>query len=257
MENKMSRPKFLILITVFYLILYIVLKIFIVYAQDLYMKNEVYETTYNIGKVLKINSYTEEEKSSTDYFSSNSDVYKMKVKNYFTNFESGDSDTNYEYYLLYDENNNIVAAFMLGQFDTQMHNIHSLDEASYFSEFNHFPLYISSILRNYFLDKNNIHNDIDLIKFIRQRKRLDCRFTTPIVKIKENYFFNFVETMFPELKNITYIEGDLEGYIIEREEFKQVCIIKNNRLYCITFFKLDYFTDDVINDILRSLVIEK
>lgn len=257
MENKMSRPKFIILITVFYILLYVLLKVFILYAQDLYMKNEVYDTTYNIGKVLKINSYTEQEKNDTKYFYSNQASYKLGVKDYFSEFESGDSDSNYEYYLLYDESNNILAAFMMGQFETQMHNINTLDETSNYSEFNHFPLYISTILRKHFLNKNNIHNDIDLIKHIRKRERLDCKFTTPIVDIKENYFFNFVETMFPDLKNITYIEGDIEGYMYEGDNYKQVCILENNKLYCLTFYKLDYFTDDIIKDVIRSLIIEK
>ena len=42
----------------------------------------------------------------------------------------------------------------------------------------------------------------------------------------------------------------------ETDSFKQACIIKNDKLYCLTFYKLDYFTDDKIEDILRSLVIE-
>jgi len=258
MSNKMSRTKFIILTAVFYIILYIVLKLFIVYTQDLFMDNDVYDKQYNIGKVLTVNSYTETEKQDIDYFESYSDSYKMKVRNYFSEFEAGDSDTNYEYYLLYDEENKIKAAFMMGQFETQIHSIKNYDdESSYYYEFNHFPLYISNLLREYYLNKNHITNDVELIKFIRERKKEDGKFTTPIVKIKENYFFNFVETNLPSLDNVTYIEGDLTGYMYETDTYKQVCIIENDKLYCLTFYKLDYFNDDMILDILRSLVIEK
>ena len=257
MSTKMSRTKFLILTIVFYIFLYIVLKLFIVYTQDLFMDNEVYDKKYNIGKVLNIKTYSEEEKSSTDYFESNASSYQMKIKNYLQDFEAGDSDTNYEYYLLYDDTNKITAAFMMGQFETQIHNIKNYDESSYYYEFNHFPLYISNLLRDYYLNKNNIKDDVDLIKYIRERKKEDGRFLTPIVKIKENYFFNFVETNLPSLDNITYIEGDLNGYMYETDTFKQACIIKNNKLYCLTFYKLDYFTEDKIEDILRSLIIEE
>ncbi len=50
--NKMSRAKFLILVSVFYIFLYVVIKLFIVYTQDLFMDNEVYNKEYGMGKVL-------------------------------------------------------------------------------------------------------------------------------------------------------------------------------------------------------------
>ena len=257
MDTKKSKTKFIIIVVIFYLCLYIALKLFIVYAQDLYMNNDVYDKQYNIGNVLKIDSYTEEEQEETDYFSSASDTYQMKIKNYFYEFEAGDSDYNYEYYLLYDDENNVEAAFMMGQFETQMHSIKQYDQSSYYYEFNHFPLYISNLLREYYLNKHQIKNDVDLIKYIREREKKNGRFKTPIIKIKENYFFNFIETNLPNLENITYLEGDLNGYMYETDSYKQACIIQNDHLYCITFYKLDYFSDDMIIDILRSLIIEK
>lgn len=257
MNNQMSRKKFLILTVLFYIALYIVIKLFIVYTQDLYMDNNVYEKEYNIGKVLKVNAYTEEEKEETSYYETTSSQYKVRFKDFLKDFEAGDSDQNYEYHLLYDEENNVEAAFMVGQFETQMHNIKTYDESSYYYEFNHFPLYISNVLRENFLKKHEIKDDVDLIKYIRERKKIDCNFKTPIITIKENFFFNFVESNLPILDNITYIEGDYRGYIYETDSFKQACIIKNKKLYCLTFYKLDYFTDEKIQDIIESLEIIK
>ena len=105
--------------------------------------------------------------------------------------------------------------------------------------------------------KYNIDNDVDLIKFIRNRKKKDCSFITPVTSIKENYFFNYIETVLPDLDTITYLEGDLEGYMFETDNYKQACIIKDDKLYCITFYKLNYFDDEKIQDILNSLIIEK
>ena len=42
----------------------------------------------------------------------------------------------------------------------------------------------------------------------------------------------------------------------ESDSFKQACILQNDKLYCLTFYKLNYFTDEMIEDILRSVVIE-
>lgn len=257
MEDKMNRIKFITLIMLMYIALYVIFKLLIVYVQDVYMRNDVYDKEYNIGNILNIKSYTKEEQEKTDYFQNESNSYKIKIKNYLNNFEQGDKDESYEYQIYYNEENKVNAAFMVGQFDTKMSAINSKSEESIFYEYNHFPLYISETLRDSFIKKHNIENDVDLIKYIRERKKIKCTFTTPIVDIKENYFYNFIETSLPNLEKITYLEGDLEGYIYEGNDSKQACIIKDNKLYALTFFKLSYFTDEIIEDILRSLIIEK
>ena len=253
-EEKMSRTTFLIIVGVSYLVLYFILKVFIVFTQDLFMNNEVYKKTYNEATVLKIEKSNEE---NIDYFTSKSDKFKIKVKNYFDGFELIEQDNNYESYALYNDDNLVKAVFVMGEYDTQIYNINNYNEDSYYFEFNHFPLYISDITRKHYLKKYNINDDVDLIKFIRERKKVNCNFFTSILKIKENYFFNFVELALPELDNITYLEGDLEGYIIPGEDFKRAFVLKNDKLYCFTFHKLDYFSDDVIKDILSSMIIEE
>lgn len=257
MSGKMKRTKFLIISIVLYILLYIILKLLLVYIDDLFMSNEIYNNEYGLGNVFKTDLYNDEEKKNTEYFTSESNKYKMSVKNYFHGFEQGDKDANYEYQMLYDEENKIKAAFMLGVFETRLSTINDYNEDSNYYEFNHFPLYISDILRNQFLKNNNINNDVDLVKFIRQRKKINSNFFTPIYKMKENYFFNFIETTLPELTSVTYIEGELEGIIYESENYKQACIIKKDKLYCLTFYKLDYFTDEMIYDTINSLIIEK
>lgn len=257
MIEKLSKRKMIILVIILYIALYVGFKSVIVYYQDLYMSNDIYNVKYSDDKTINISSYTREQVNETTYFSNKSDVYKMKVKNYFDGFEAGDSDTNYEYYMLYDENEKVKAAFMMGQFDTEVKKIDLMDKSSQYYEFNYFPQYISTYLRDKFLSKHNINNDVDLIKYIRQRKKLNCTFITPIITIKENYFFNFIEATLPDISNITYIDGDIEGYIVEEADYKMACIIKDDKLYCLTFFKLDYFNDDIIKDTLKSLIIEK
>ena len=257
MLDKLSKKTLIVFLIVFYVLLYIFLKFIIVYCQDLFMSNDVFLKKYEDAKVLKIESYSTDKRKETDYFSNKSDQYKIKVKNYFNDFEIGDSDTNYEYYMLYNDDGKIKAAFMFGQFETQLYNIDRFDKDSQYYEFNFFPLYISSMLRNHYLDKYNIKNDVDLIKYIRERKKIECNFLSSITTIKENYFFNYIETVLPDLDNITYLEGDYEGYMFESDSYKQACIIKDDKLYCLTFYKLEYFDDEKISDILNSVIIEK
>ena len=252
-ENQMSRRNFLIIVGICYLVLYFILKVFIVFTQDLFMNHDVYSKSYNVGDVLVIEKSSEE----VERFSNKSDSFNISMKNYFDNFEMEDQESNYEAYAYYGDDNIVKAVITMGVYDTQLHNIQNYSEDSYYFEFNHFPLYISDITRKHYLNKYHISDDVDLIKFIRERKKINCNFFTPISTIKENYFFNFVELALPPLDNITYIEGDLEGYIIKENDYKRAFILENNKLYCISFYKLDYFTDEVIEDILKTLVIEE
>ena len=248
MESQMSRKNFIIFLTLFYVFLYIVLKLFIVFTQDLFMNHEVYDKTYNIGNVEKITTT-----SSENPFVVSFDKNSIKFKNVFQNFALEEQENNYQSYAFYGDDGLVKAVFMVGEYETQLHNIHSYNEDSYYYEFNHFPLYISDLLKKHYLKKYNIEDDIDLIKFIRERKKIKCNFFTPVTKIKENYFFNFVELALPNLDQITYLEGDLNGYMFEGDNYKRVFLLKNDKLYCLTFHKLDYFTDDLIYEILSSI----
>lgn len=251
MEDKMPRSLFIIICVICYFILFLLFKAVIVFIQDYYMDNGIYDKSYVAGKTLEIKT----NKDIDNYFETKSDNFKVKVKNVFDGFELDEQDSNYETYIL-NEEGDIKAVFLVGQYNTQVSNINNYEEDSYYFEFNHFPLYLSNILRNKYLNKHNIENDIDLIKYIRGREKVKCDMLTPITTIKENYFFNYIELSLPPLENITYLEGDLEGYMLEGDNYKRAFIIKGDKLYCLTFHKLEYFNDDMIKEILESLVIE-
>jgi len=69
MIEKISRKTFIVLLIVFYLALYAGLKLVIVYCQDLFMSNEVYDKEYGIGKVMNITKYSTSQRNNTNYFS--------------------------------------------------------------------------------------------------------------------------------------------------------------------------------------------
>ena len=58
MIEKMSRKTFIIIVVIFFILLYVGLKLIIVYCQDLFMSNEVFDKEYGIGKVMNVETYT-------------------------------------------------------------------------------------------------------------------------------------------------------------------------------------------------------
>ena len=254
MIEKMSKTTFTILLIVLYVGLYAIFKTFIVLTQDLYMDKKVYEKQYNIGKVMNIHQSKIKEE---DYFVVESDKYKVKVKNVFDGFEQTEQRENETAYALFGEDNKVIASFEVGKYDSQMVKIEDTSEDGYYYELNRFPLYTSDFFRKYYFKKYNITNDVDLVRHVRERKKIKCNFLTPITKIQENYFFNLIEIALPNLDNITYLDGDRIGYMIEEKNIKRAFIVENDELYYLAFYKLDYYTDDKINEIINSLVIEK
>lgn len=104
------------------------------------------------------------------------------------------------------------------------------------------------------LERNNIKNDYDLIKYISTQKNKNNNLFTNIDDMKENYFMYFITYIHMSVgENVTLIEGDYEGYILNMYDDKSINIIKDNKTY--TFFVRN-MNDNEINKLLNTLVIE-
>ena len=247
---KKINWKLILKLLCFYIILFIFFKFGIVYLTDNFMNNDITNKSYGIGEVLNATKYNKEQIKETDYLK-----YKnFKIKNYIEDFELEDEDYNYKYYTNTNMDKN--TALMIGIFPTRIDEINNYDKDSIYVELNHFPIYISKTSRNKYLEKHDIKNDVDLIKYIRSREKHKYNVFTPTTKIKEEYFYNFIEYNLPNLDKVYYIEGDRTGYIFVDDDMKQISIIDKDKLYVIRIYNLDYFNDEVIEDMINSIVIK-
>ena len=92
MIEKLSKRKITVLIILLYVALYVGFKLIIVYYQDLYMSNDIYEIKYSDAKTINIKLYTNDQVSETDYFDGfeagililimNIICYMMRMKKY-------------------------------------------------------------------------------------------------------------------------------------------------------------------------------
>ena len=109
MEGQMSKRNFIIILTLFYLFLYVILKLIIVFTQDLFMNHEVYDKTYNIGDVLKITS----QDYNGEMFQVSFSKHSIQMKNIFAGFEEEEKDNNYQSFALYGDDNLVRAVFII------------------------------------------------------------------------------------------------------------------------------------------------
>jgi len=104
------------------------------------------------------------------------------------------------------------------------------------------------------LEKNYIENDYDLIKYISNQKNKNNNFFTNINDMKENYFMYFITYLHMSVgENVTLIEGDYEGYILNMYDIKAIHLIKDNKTYTFT---LSNVSDSYVEELLNTLVIE-
>ena len=107
--------------------------------------------------------------------------------------------------------------------------------------------------------KYNITNDLEFIKFIVETKNHKNSIFDSVEEMEDLYAIyslNFVTYA----KEIILIDGDYEGYIIKYDiddaTMIGCTILKDDRIYTFTFNNSKYFTDDMINEFLNTLVIE-
>ena len=242
----MNKNKLIIILCCVYIFLYIVFKTILVYNSDLFMNNEIYDKTYSYAKVININKINVDE-------TINIKELDMSIGNYFSDFKETEKNKNYIKY----ENNEDNTSLIISKDKSVLSQINNTDINNVFGELYYYPMYISETLRNHFIKKNNINNDIDLIKYIRKRNKEKNTFFTSIIKIKENYFFDYIEsTIYNDINSITYIEGDYNGYIIDYKDYKEVYLLDKDNLYNFVFVNNEYFDEDHIKEIISTIKIK-
>ena len=144
------------------------------------------------------------------------------------------------------------SAIYIGEGKSLFSQIDDYNENTFFYELNQFPMYISNSLRHYILNKYDIKDDVSLIKKSRNVQSKNNLFT-PVIKMKENYLFNYILNMTYNSKDIIYVTGKYKGYIMINDNGYYITLCKDNKNYYINLRNRDYFTREKLESILNSI----
>lgn len=171
----------------------------------------------------------------------------IKIKNVFNNFTSNTlSNGTLDLYTYYLKDKNGIKASMY------VTTISSLIDEFVNDPDNYFQL-IDSSTRRMILDRHNIKNDIDFVKYTNQLQIKNNSIITSKKTMIERYAISvFLNTMINETENMFLFDGDYEGYGVD----SSFTIVKDNKRYIFSFNKGNYFTDTDIMNLLNSIVIE-
>ena len=239
MKNKKGLLVFLVVL-VLLIGVYFAYKLYLIsYYSDKSLNFSFKEISdaYKIENAIKINSKKLTEK---DYLQ----FKEVKIKNDFKNFNKEEQD-NSVVYTNKEKNSQITISINSTYLD--FYYLVESDLEGVDNKNTNFQDRID------YLKKNNITNDLELFDFLASDNYKKNIFTS-IKDLKGNYATYLVaQIMVPQ--EITSISGDLNGYIREKDNIKEINILKNNKRYMFMLIG-DYFNEDKIIDLLNTIVIE-
>lgn len=253
-KEKMSRKKFLIIVCSIYLVFYIVCKLFLLLALDVYTNNELLDTKYFDASTvtLKFDDKSDKEMLLNDFYINTLKLDGFEEMNHIT-------EGSYESYeFLYETGEDENAYLYLGKNDNLITKINDYDETSIFYSLNHFPVYLSDLTKKSFFNKHDIKDEVDLVKYIRTRDKKTSNFFTPIYTIKERYFFYLIENNLPNINSsFQFIDGTYKGYVYKTYNMVYyVFDLGNGEIRFLTLYNLNYFDENKVKEILNNLIIK-
>lgn len=266
MKIKKNKIK-LILIAIFCFILFLSLS-FGVYKTILLAKyNAPISKNYDdlkdglsLDKDIKIYKKTLNEDA---YFVDGDIKFRNDFSDYEKTFDNNMGDYKTVQYVKKDLNGNHVSGFAYG-IGYQLIDAFS-NNAEFYSgtdeEIFNVEGKFNSADRKYFLLKNDINDDVDFLKFIKNNYYLKSNIFTSKREIQENFALNlFVDVVIPySVSSTDIISGDYRGYVFRNKTDRGLIInaniIRNNKIYSFMFSGSN-ITDEYILDFLSTLEIK-
>lgn len=248
-RNKKIRSIFIILFIL--IIIYFMYKTFIIIYYDTRLISEDNDKVFPNNKeiyTLKINSNDKANNVFNEYGKVNiyiPDKFKLITDKAKSNMVMDACN----FYVKGYESNDEFDAGILVCYETK-DNIYNLD---YFGiESTLFPyLDVHKILNKY-----NINDTIDLIKYYERNYNVNENVFTDSNYIKMNYIASqYVKTVLPSYDKFYYLDNDLKGYLIENDDFYYSTFYLGSDSYRVSFFnnQENYFEYDEVVEIISSI----
>ncbi len=252
-EKPKKRKRQIIFLFFLIIGLYIGYKGFYLYYYDFGRQKENYKEI--IENITFKDTVTIRNKSLKDdeYLS----FSNVKVKNEFPEsqkLKQQENEKDYAKYAIEDENGNKKAFFWIDIASYTYTDILTRDSILYGE--NTSKVRTSGIKK--YLKQRNITNDIELFKYLEKHKNDKNHLFTRVSEMRNRYSLKtMISIALPSIKNMTLVDGDYEGYILNStSDLKIVTILKDGKRYSFTFVGLEYFTDQNIQEILNTIIIE-
>lgn len=244
-----KKKKIIVIITIILIVLLAMFFCYKMYLLNVYKidKNKVSEykqiqASININKNVTIDKKTYD----GDYI----EYQNIKVANIFNNYKLKEQNNdNFEYgyvsYINEKENGEIIIRKESAV----------ITDSKYESEYNSNSVLSIKCSDKKILEKNNITNDMELIKYFKNFEINSNTILTSKNKICENYYAydNFTRMA---LGTVIPFNGNAEGYISMSDNNITINVFDKDEVYILGFNNVKEVNIDVIYDLISSIVME-
>lgn len=181
-------------------------------------------------------------------------IEKLSIKNNFKEYV--ESSTNSNLKVKYDSEGKVTSFYSISKANQYINMLNS----------NSFNLYPDHEEKNYnyeteesmqiYLKKNKIENDIDLLKYIKDKYYIKNNIFMSKETIKNNFLINcLVEVALPEFEEIVLIDGMITGYIInmKNSNAKEIHLLYNEEQYILSLSGEDITNREFIINLLETV----
>lgn len=189
--------------------------------------------------------------------SDNNELFdKMTYGNFFTGYNENENGIN----IKYNDNNEVVSFYKIVK-DKQYIDVLSVNSYEMFSEDekNNINFETEENMKK-LLDKNNIKDDVDLLKYVKSNYYFKSNIFTCTKTMRNNFILNnLILVAYPEFESITLINGSLKGYIVNTTStanVKDIHLLHDNNQYIITLSGEEITNVEFINNLLKSISFE-
>ena len=233
----MKNKKFLTIVLLLIIILLTVNKMLVL---NVYKSNDdLIDTKIIFDKTIKV-------ESTRDIIDNKLTVEELSIYNYFKDYKETEGNSPIKYKT--DKKSSFYSIVSIERFIDVLKN----NKLNLYKEKNNIKRTKKSMTK--YLDKNNINNDIDLLKHIKENYYFNTSIFDSIDTIRTKYALNlFIESSFPNPKEIILIEGNLDGFIVDSGDIKIVFILYNDKVFQIVLCGEEINSIDFIRDLLETV----
>ncbi len=178
---------------------------------------------------------------------------EISFKNYFDEYK--DSDGNSDIKVKYGNDGKIEKFYSISK-EKQYIDILSLNSISLYTEEDSKINFDTDESMRRILKNNNIKDDIDFLRFIKDNYYIKSNILMSDSEIKNNFIINtFVEVALPAFESVSLVEGNLNGYIINLSggNIKEIHLVNDGYRYVILLGGEDNVDEKFITKLLETI----
>ena len=177
------------------------------------------------------------------------------IKDYFTGYEKSED---VDYYIKYDDAREVESYYYISSSKQYIELLNADSFVLYAEGDDSQKSFDTESNMKAILEKENIKNDVDFLKYIKENYYLKNNIFTCTKTMRNNFLINtFVEVSLPYFKNIVLLDGSVNGYIMNlNNNIREIHLLNGDKQYIILLSGDELISNEFITQLLSTVEFE-